>query len=59
LLASRDYHPWTKGQVERVFRRREEGTVRTYHYEAHRQQRRQVAVYLAAYNFSSHLKALR
>ena len=37
-----------------------EATVRTYHYETYRQLRRHhVAVYLAAYNFAKHLKALR
>ena len=37
---TKPYHPWTKGQVERMNRTRKEATVQRYHYASHDELRR-------------------
>lgn len=50
-------HPWTNSQVERMNRTLKEATGRRYHYDSHGQLREHLAIFLAAYNFAKRLKA--
>jgi transposase InsO family protein len=52
-------HPWTNGQVERMNRTIKEATVKRYHYDDHRQLRRHLDDFIAAYNFGRRLKTLK
>ena len=52
-------HPWTNGQVERMNRTIKEATVQRYHYDDHRQLRRHLDDFVAAYNFGRRLKTLK
>jgi transposase InsO family protein len=52
-------HPWTNGQVERMNRTIKEATVNRYHYDDHRQLRRHLDDFIAAYNFGRRLKTLK
>ena len=52
-------HPWTNGQVERMNRTIEEATVKRYHYDDHEQLRVHLSDFVAAYNFTRRLTALR
>jgi transposase InsO family protein len=52
-------HPWTNGQVERMNRTIKEATVKRYHYDDHKQLRRHLADFVAAYNFGRRLKTLK
>jgi transposase InsO family protein len=52
-------HPWTNGQVERMNRTIKEATVQRYHYDDHRQLRRHLDDFVAAYNFGRRLNTLK
>ena len=56
---TRPNHPWTNGQVERMNRTLEEGTVRRYHYATHGQLRTHHQAFLDAYDFAKRLKTLK
>ena len=52
-------HPWTNGQVERMYRTIKEATVRRYHYNNHQQLERHLDDFVSAYNFGQRLKTLK
>ena len=52
-------HPWTNGQVERMNRTIKDATVKRFHYDSHKQLRRHLQDFVAAYNFARRLKRLR
>src|ERR671921_587329 len=56
---TRQNHPWTNGQVERMNRTIKEATVKRYHYDSHEQLRRHLDAFVSAYNFGRRLKTLK
>ena len=52
-------HPWTNGQVERMYRTLKEATVKRYHYDRHEQLKRHLNDFIDAYNFGRRLKTLK
>jgi hypothetical protein len=52
-------HPWTNGQVERMNRTIKDATVSRCHYDDHKQLRRHLDDFIAAYNFGRRLKTLK
>ena len=52
------YHPWTKGQAERMNRTVKDATVEVFHDENLESLKAHVLAFVAAYNFAKHLKAL-
>ncbi|TKW79709.1 integrase core domain-containing protein [Bradyrhizobium sp. CCH5-F6] len=56
--ATKPFHAWTNGQVERLNRTFNEVTVRSYQHESHDQLRDYVAAFVGAHNFAKRVKAL-
>jgi transposase InsO family protein len=56
---TKPYHPWTKGQAERMNRTVKDATIKAFHYPDLEALRNHVLAFVAAYNFAKHLKALR
>src|SRR5690554_3598730 len=55
---TRQDHPWTNGQVERINRTIKEATVKRFHYENHDELRTHLTDFMAAYNFARRLKTI-
>ena len=51
-------HLWAKGQVERMNRTSKNAAIKRYFYNTHAELRRQLADFVAAYNFARRLKML-
>ncbi|EDQ03423.1 transposase (class I) [Sulfitobacter indolifex HEL-45] len=51
-------HPWTNGQVERMYRTIKEGTVKRFHYDSHDHLRTHLADFMATYNSARRLKTI-
>ena len=56
---TKPHHPWTNGQAERMNRTVKDATIKAFHYPDLDALRAHVMVFVAAYNFAKHLKALR
>ena len=52
-------HPWTNGQVERMNRTIKDAIVKRFHYDDHKQLKRHLDDFIAAYNFGRRLKTLK
>ncbi len=51
--------PRTNGQVERMNRTIKDATVKRYHYDSHDQLRKQLLLFIDAYNYGPRLRTLR
>jgi transposase InsO family protein len=51
---TKPYHPWTKGQAERMVRTVEDATVKAFHYDTREDFTAHVRAFIAAYNFAKH-----
>jgi hypothetical protein len=58
-LCFKDAHPWTNGQVERIYRTIKEATIEALHYRSIEALKAHVLAFVTAYNFARHLKTLR
>lgn len=56
---TKNKHPWTNGQVERMNRTINEATVKRFHYDDHAQFKAHLADFINAYNFGRRLKTLK
>jgi len=56
---TKPYHPWTNGQAKRMNRTVKDATTKAFHYETAESLHTHVQIFLSAYNFAKHLKALR
>jgi Integrase core domain len=52
-------HPWTNGQVERMYRTIKYATVKRYHYDSHNQLRQHLQLFIYAYSYGRRLKKLQ
>ena len=59
IVSTKRKHPCTNGQAERVNRTIKDVTVKRFHYDAHKQLKRHLKDFIAAYSFGRRLKTLK